>query len=209
MPKILNSSCVFATVLADAIVHSNFPSLAVAIGLACLTLAPGPVDGATSPEQMASRSAWRTQLQWADRDCPLEFAPEPDGGVDVAVLEPGRRVVKIECEHHAYQGTQLIYVQSGARFVPLRFVQFESEAPGTLTRYESPLLTGLVSFSPRDRTVRVLRKSRGSGDCGQYVVYVVKAQSAVLRQLRVRECPARFDRTVPAPESWPLKRHRG
>ena len=101
----------------------------------------------------------------------------------------------------------MVYVESGGRFVPLRFVQFESDAPGRLTRYESPLLTGLVSVSPRDRTIRVLRKSRGSGDCGQYAVYAVKAQSAALQQLRVRECPAQFDRTVPAPERWPLKRH--
>ncbi|MBP7394932.1 MAG: hypothetical protein KA945_14000 [Zoogloea sp.] len=173
----------------------------------CLLLLALPAAGADTSAAATERTGWLARLQWSADDCPPESPdPERSGVVELASAR-GRAYVQILCERWAYQGTSLIYRRTLAGGELLSFPQFESEAPGQRIRYVSPLLTGtLLGVDPDGQTLRVLRKYRGIGDCGQYLVYQVRGGQVSLKTLRVRECPDAPRAFFPPPDRWPVKR---
>lgn len=150
------------------------------------------------------RVDWYERLHWPTDDCP-SASPDPERS-GVVELSADGRYVQIQCERWAYQGTSLVYRRSPNGFVLLSFPQYESDAPGKRERYLSAVLTGeIVGIGNGGRTLRVLRKYRGLGDCGQYVVYRIDSSQVRLKTLRVRECPDVMQPAFPPPERWPIQ----
>ncbi|WP_374243825.1 hypothetical protein [Zoogloea sp.] len=172
----------------------------------CRLLLALPAIGA-DPSAATERADWLARLQWSAEDCP-QASPDPErSGVVELPAARGRAYVQILCERWAYQGTSLIYRRTPDGGALLSFPQFESEAPGQRTRYVSPVLTGsLLGVDPDGQTLRVLRKYRGIGDCGQYLVYQVRGGQVSLKTLRVRECTETPRAFFPPPNQWPVKR---
>jgi hypothetical protein len=151
--------------------------------------------------QPPDRDSWHARLHWSVDACPLQSPAPEQSGVSERPLARGASLIQVECERWAYQGTSLLYVHDASGDTPLTLAQFESPAPGTRSRYASPLVVGDISVDARGQTLRVLRKYRGIGDCGQYLAYRLAGRSAQLKTLRVRECPD--EPAELSPEHWP------
>ena len=165
---------------------------------------------ATEPFQVnampTTREQWQSLLKWAEADCPLEAPDEATTGVSVHDLGANSRVVEVECERYAYQGTRLLYLLKNGAGLPLKFDQYESPDVGRLEPYQSPVLTGLLSVDARAGYLEVLRKYRGVGDCGQYLRYRIEGDHVILHELRVRECGKLPLAKTVDPKTWPLKK---
>lgn len=151
-----------------------------------------------------TRAQWATKLAWPARLCPLQSPRPGSAGVQVQPIDAQRRWIVVDCATWAYQGTQLVYLQTQQRTTLLQFTQFDAENPGKPRRYQSTLVTGSIAFDPVHGQLQVLRLCRGIGDCGQHLVYDAGSAPPRLQALRLRECPDTPDPTLP-PTHWPQR----
>lgn len=162
------------------------------------------------------RAALQERLGWP-KDCEASFrdtfAASPDGsglplrnaGVESHDLGGGRTLYLVQCDQAAYQGVYAA-LETGPGDGPAKLLRFPmADADGgRIIRREDDSLVGDVQFREADKTLTVLTKARGVGDCGSYAVYGFDAAGQpAARELRARECPKKAGPYLP-PERWPL-----
>jgi hypothetical protein len=156
------------------------------------------------------RARWRARLRWPDA-CEAEHVlaakilESADGRVRAFPLEPGRTLVEVACARGAYQDSLRYYLWD------------ETRAPGEATALSVPTLeplddewepverleaAGESSFDARQRTLTLLTRARGLGDCGSQARYRVQARKLVLLELRGRPCDDGPE-SAPPPSRWP------
>ena len=162
------------------------------------------------------RAALQARLHWP-KDCEESFretfAAAPDGpglplrdtGVERHALGDGRTLYLVQCDQAAYQGVY-VAMETGPGDGPARLLRFPmADADGgRVSRRDDDSLVGDMQFNETDKTLTVLTKARGVGDCGSYAVYGFDAAGKpAARELRARECPKKAGPYLP-PERWPL-----
>ena len=162
------------------------------------------------------RAALQARLHWP-KDCEESFretfAAAPDGpglplrdtGVERHDLGNGRTLFLVQCDQAAYQGVY-VAMEAGPGDGPARLLRFPTADAdgGRIIRREDDSLVGDMQFHEADKTLTVLSKARGVGDCGSYAVYGFDAAGKpTVRELRARECPKKAGPYLP-PERWPL-----
>ena len=115
-------------------------------------------------------------------------------------------LIQVDCQRMAYQATYYFYLKIGTKITQQIFNQFESADGQQLDRYSAALVTGLPTFRNKDKTLFILRKYRGFGDCGQYLEYRLAAGRFVLNKLRVNECAETFPSAPTSPQNWPIRK---
>ena len=162
------------------------------------------------------RGALQARLHWP-KDCEESFretfAAAPDGpglplrdtGVERHELGNGRTLYLVQCDQAAYQGVY-VAMETGPGDGPAKLLRFPTADAdgGRIIRREDDSLVGDMQFHEADKTLTVLTKARGVGDCGSYAVYGFDtAGKPTVRELRARECPKKAGPYLP-PERWPL-----
>ena len=162
------------------------------------------------------RAALQARLHWP-KDCEESFretfAAAPDGpglplratGVERHDLGNGRTLYLVQCDQAAYQGVY-VAMETGPGDGPAKLLRFPTADAdgGRIIRREDDSLVGDPRFNGADKTLTVLTKARGVGDCGSYAVYGFDAAGKpAARELRARECPKKAGPYLP-PERWPL-----
>ncbi|MBX7224293.1 MAG: DUF1176 domain-containing protein [Blastocatellia bacterium] len=121
-------------------------------------------------------------------------------------LEKGTYLVEILCAGGAYQPLYVYqYFDENQKtpqsFPLLSFKQYEREPSGKVTTRLESEISGLPTFDPKNKTLTILSKSRGPGDCGSLVTYQFEHGKPVAIQARARAC--REQKWV-EPEQWPI-----
>ena len=162
------------------------------------------------------RAALQARLHWP-KDCEESFretfAAAPDGpglplrdtGVQRHDLGDGRTLYLVQCDQAAYQGIYAA-METGPGDGPAKLLRFPTADAdgGRVIRREDDSLVGDMQFDETNKTLTVLTKARGVGDCGSYAVYGFDAAGKpAARELRARECPKKAGPYLP-PERWPL-----
>nr|HML56486.1 DUF1176 domain-containing protein [Solidesulfovibrio magneticus] len=162
------------------------------------------------------RAALQARLRWP-KDCEESFretfAAAPDGpglplrdtGVQRHDLGDGRTLYLVQCDQAAYQGVYAA-METGPGDGPAKLLRFPTADAdgGRVIRREDDSLVGDMQFDETNKTLTVLTKARGVGDCGSYAVYGFDAAGKpAVRELRARECPKKAGPYLP-PERWPL-----
>ncbi len=154
------------------------------------------------PAAVEERLRWQKVLNLSDPRCLETELFEQDSGIGQYPFERGISLVVVTCSLGTYQGDSLLYLLKGEKAQLLQFQQFQSVDIGELDSYRDTLLSGIVQTESRGKgtLIKVWRKYRGIGDCGQLLRYKIENGQAKLIELRVRECG---DQTkfVP-PEQW-------
>ncbi len=158
---------------------------------------------ARQPSATEQRLAWHRRLNWPKARCPLKPPFGQDPGITIHPFDDDRSMVEVTCSLGAYQGNGLLYLlDDNGKARALRFLQFHSPDRGQLLPYTDALLTGVIQVEPTRHAIKVWRKYRGIGDCGQLLRYRVSNGKVQLAELRVRDCEDELSR-IP-PEQWPL-----
>jgi len=162
------------------------------------------------------RAALQQKLHWP-KDCEDTFRdtfgggadgpglPLRDTGVERHDLGDGRTLFLVQCDQAAYQGVY-VAMETGPGDGPAKLLRFPTADAdgGRIIRREDDSLVGDMQFHEADKTLTVLSKARGVGDCGSYAVYGFDAAGKpTVRELRARECPKKAGPYLP-PERWPL-----
>lgn len=162
------------------------------------------------------RAALQQKLHWP-KDCEDTFRdtfgggtdgpglPLRDTGVERHDLGNGRTLYLVQCDQAAYQGVYAA-METGPGDGPARLLRFPTADAdgGRVIRREDDSLVGDMQFDETNKTLTVLTKARGVGDCGSYAVYGFDAAGKpAVRELRARECPKKAGPYLP-PERWPL-----
>ncbi|MBV8830324.1 MAG: DUF1176 domain-containing protein [Acidobacteriaceae bacterium] len=162
------------------------------------------------PNPDADRAAWRKALGWSD-ECEQEFQAGPSGqrGVQFYDLGGSRTLAEVACSFGAYQGSEQYYLISGNershRVQALQMPTYEATgADGkTLVRKDETEITGLPEFNRSTKTLSILNRYRGPGDCGSYATYAFERDRAVLKEFRAKlDCDGTG---AEHPEKWPLR----
>lgn len=162
------------------------------------------------------RAALQARLHWpkaCEESFRETFAAVPDGpglplrdtGVERHDLGDGRTLYLVQCDQAAYQGVY-VAMETGPGDGPAKLLRFATADAdgGRIIRREDDSLVGDPRFNGADKTLTVLTKARGVGDCGSYAVYGFDAAGKpAARELRARECPKKAGPYLP-PERWPL-----
>lgn len=146
-------------------------SAAPAAAAALLLCAAGASPAAALPGTSSAkdRAAWRALLRWP-ASCEKDWrGGHPDtAGIQVWRAGEGRRLVAVSCLVGAYQGTSVLYLldRAGRPGAALRLHLYRDPGTGrpTPTRTTRPL--GTLSFTTRTRTLWIVDRFRGVGDCG-------------------------------------------
>ena len=120
-------------------------------------------------------------------------------------LGRGRRLFLIQCNQAAYQSAY-VAMETEAEGGPARLLRFPTADAegGKITRRLDDSLLGNPEFNAAARTLTILTKARGVGDCGAYAVYGFETPGAPRAlELRVRDCPKNPGKYLP-PEQWTL-----
>lgn len=148
-----------------------------------------------------SRDYWWRQLQWSESLCP-RHEPGDNSGVNVHKIADGRELVEIICFLGAYQGQQIYYLRAkNGSFTLLEFDQFESPNVGVLEPYRAAEVTGTSQIINSGNQLKVFRKYRGIGDCGQLLTYSLEKAQPQLIEFRTRKCDDN-NKTYLPPEKW-------
>ena len=163
-------------------------------------------------DALAQRETWRERLKWPD-DCEEEFKdsagpgafPGEAAGVETYSLGASERLAVVQCGLYAYQISFVALLFDAAGNAPGRLVTLKDygrETSGKVTSGESTETAGEPVFDEHGKTLTVLSKSRGVGDCGSLVTYGFESGRAVVREARAQAC---FDdkRKWIDPAKWP------
>lgn len=154
----------------------------------------------TAPVINGSRDYWWQQLQWPESLCPRHGSGD-NSGVKVYKIAGGRELVEIVCFLGAYQGQQIYYLRApNGSFTLLEFDQFESPNVGVLEPYRAAEVTGTSQLITPSNQLKVFRKYRGIGDCGQLLTYSLEKAQPQIIEFRTRKCED--NKTYIPPEKW-------
>jgi hypothetical protein len=146
-----------------------------------------PLPGTASARD---RAAWRALLHWpASCEASWRSSRTPGAGIGgVWTLAGGRRLVAVDCTLGAYQGTSMLYLLDAARRStgPLVLRIYRDLGSGKPTAGRTTLVLGTLTFSTRTRTLTVLDKFRGVGDCGLYSVFRLSGERLVAVTARAK-----------------------
>lgn len=153
-----------------------------------------------------NRDYWWQKLQWPESLCPRQISGD-NSGINVYKIADGRELVEVTCFLGAYQGQQIYYLSTPqGSFTLLEFDQFESPDVGVLEYHRAAEVTGISQLNLSDSQLKVFRKYRGIGDCGQLLTYSLEKIQPRLIEFRTRNCED-SKRYIPS-EKWrqvPLK----
>lgn len=161
------------------------------------------------PSFDADRAAWRKVLGWSN-ECEQEFQAGPGGqpGLQFYKLGGETRLAEVACASGAYQGSQQYYLFSESdRSQPVKQLQLPTyEATGAdgkhLVGKEETEITGLPEFNNSAKTLTILDRYRGIGDCGSYATYVFDGDRVLLKEFRAKlDCDGQG---AEHPEQWSL-----
>lgn len=154
----------------------------------------------TTPIDNGSRDYWWQQLQWPESLCPRQESGD-NAGVKVYKVANGRELVEIVCFLGAYQGQQIYYLRTpNGSFTLLEFDQFESPNVDLLEPYHAAEVTGTSQLITSSNQLKVFRKYRGIGDCGQLLTYSLDKVQPELIEFRTRKCED--SKAYIPPEKW-------
>jgi len=155
----------------------------------------------TTTANAESRDDWWRKLQWPESLCP-RHGFEDDAGVKTYKMADGRELVEVVCFLGAYQGQQIYYLRAkNGGFTLLEFDQFESPNKGVLEPYRAAEVTGSVQMTAAGGQLKVFRKYRGIGDCGQLLTYSLEKEQPQLVEFRTRQCDDDVKKYIP-PDKW-------
>lgn len=169
----------------------------------------------TAGRDAAERARLRAVLGWPE-DCEQAFreltAPDRNGtgsvgpGVEAHDLGDGRTLYCVLCDQAAYQSVFVVMLQEtpGGPGTLLRFPLYDRDG-ARVSRSEDTSLAGLPDFDATKKTLSVLYKARGLGDCGSHVVYAFPRQGApTVLEARAKGCSDRPTRRDADIARWPL-----
>lgn len=183
--------------------------LAVVVPAAPAAQAAAPPSAALLLEQELpawQRAAWRKVIRWPAA-CEEDFRStvgDRKSGLVFHDLGNGHRLAQITCAPGAYQGYYLFAdvtgFRQGIRSRLLSFPLFSSPDGKKVERREGEEVWGTVTFDARSRSLSVLNRFRGTGDCGTYVVYrFPKGAPVIDRAFGKSQCDGRAE----PPQRWP------
>lgn len=147
------------------------------------------------------RLSWYRKLVWPTEDCPIDPLYEDNPGIETYFLKENQTLVRVICTPGAYQRSSFLYWIHHGQAELLHFRQFRDDGIHRSKFYTDPLLTGIIEIDTRHYVIKVWRKYRGIGDCGQLLRYRLSDGETSLLELRVKECS---DTPQPLPpEQWP------
>ncbi|MCA1591266.1 MAG: DUF1176 domain-containing protein [Acidobacteria bacterium] len=159
------------------------------------------------------RRAWRAVLKWPD-DCEDAFERTMDretAGLEFYELASGRYLVEIKCTNGAYQGYQFYSYLDETKSPPaaklLTFTTYESEDDDKSEKKKVEEVWGLPDFDAKAKSLKILNKYRGPGDCGSLATYEFREGVPSLKEFRLKsKCdgkggghPERWEKIVPSP----------
>lgn len=155
----------------------------------------------------SQRAGWREVIRWPD-DCEDAFRAttgERKSGIVFHDLGQGHRLAQITCAPGAYQGyyvfADVAESRKGMTSRLLTFPLFASPDGKKIERQAGEEVWGTVTFDSRSRTLTVLNRFRGPGDCGSYVVYRFRDGIPVVdKALAKPQCDGHG---AEHPERWP------
>jgi uncharacterized protein len=175
--------------------------------------APPPAgEGWTQREALLKRLNWPAECEADFKDTYNDTGMTPavgDGstsfGVDIHALEGTQKIAIVQCGMAAYQPPFVVMLFDEAAAGPgklLIFKQYDRETSGKVTVIESSDMAGWTEFSDRDKTLTVLTKARGVGDCGSQVTYSFKNGQAVVVEARAQACHDNEKKWITDPAKW-------
>ncbi len=175
-------------------------------------VAPVPTPGA--PFAAGERARWRERLSWPP-ECETAHAAAlrllelDDARLRVLALDGRRSLVVVACESGAYQDTLLFYLwdesRAEARSTRLRLPSYapdDEQDEGGWKPVELEQGHGEAQLDAARRTLVLLTRARGLGDCGTRAEYRVQGARLALVELRGRACDGDPEQ-APPPEKWP------
>lgn len=175
----------------------------------------------SAEEGWKRREALRQRLNWP-AECEADFlevykSPDMGGmtpaigdgsdghGVELHALEGSLKLAVVQCGTAAYQVPFVVLLfdeKVAGSGKLLSFKQYDRETSGKVTVMESPDLAGWAEFSAKDKTLSVMTKARGIGDCGSYVTYAFKDGRSVVVEARAQACYDNEKKWVTEPGKW-------
>jgi hypothetical protein len=178
--------------------------LAVAAAAALLGTphaSPAPLPGAATS---GDRAAWRALLHWPAA-CERSWRENGSGSGIAGVWPVGAegRLVAVDCSLGAYQGTSMLYLIGNDRRPtgPLRLHIYRDPGTGVPTPARETVILGTLTFARASRTLAVLDRARGAGDCGIYSTFRLAGRELV--PLRTRAKPTCDGKPPFDPLRWP------
>ncbi|MDR3569120.1 MAG: hypothetical protein P4L43_13915 [Syntrophobacteraceae bacterium] len=167
----------------------------------------------------ALRDSWYKRLKWP-AGCEAEYkgqftgvngqSPGASGrygfGLDIYKLQGDWRLAVVDCSFAAYQGTFVALSFEQGKVNPARLLtlsDYERDRSGHVTPINAPERTGLASFNPASRTLAVLDKARGPGDCGSLVTFAFKEGRPLVTDARAQYCFDDPKKLIADPTHWP------
>jgi len=126
-------------------------------------------------------------------------------GVAIHVLGVNERLALIQCGQAAYQVPFVVMLFEANGDQPGRLLslkQYDRQTSGKVDVSESIDIAGEPSFNPKDKTLTIMTKSRGIGDCGSQVVYGFAQGLAVVKEARAQACYEDEKQWVVDPKHW-------
>lgn len=170
---------------------------------------------------MADRAHWYKQLKWP-ASCEKTFTgnlgdstntEESDGGLAFYRVDEKTNLVRITCDRFAYQESMIFMlakldkngtvISTKLLKLPIYSYKEKKVIPTML-----PEVLGTDSFDTQTKTLRILVKDRGVGDCGGWLKYAIVQNGVHLREERKLSCDdaeAFYKNKKNAePSSWPV-----
>jgi hypothetical protein len=160
----------------------------------------------------ADRERWSRILK-IPADCEESFSNTVDqkrdySGLEFYRLNGSESLVSVQCYPGAYQpGFILFLLKEGqtpsAQLLKLRGIDSEDNE-GNLLPYS--MIDGLEFFDPKTGTLEILSKSRGMGNCGQFLRYRYRRGAFTVFELREQVCVQQGATGSTDYRRWPLKK---
>lgn len=117
-------------------------------------------------------------------------------------------LVKMSCSLAAYQESfeVLLYAKTaaGVKVTPLSLAEFVPEGAGDPTRSEIRTAGGLADYNTEERSLSIVSRSRGLGDCGTLAEYKFEGDQLELVSYRAKfECDRKFVEPNEYPQIYP------
>jgi uncharacterized protein len=155
------------------------------------------------------RQKWHEQLKWPT-DCEEAFQSmanyAPDTGLKFYKLSDMSYLVQIQCYLGAYQPGYvfMLYHEDGSSSNSklLHLKRYERDTSGKLSMYEETEVAGFPDFDFKRKTLKILSKSRGSGDCGSLVTYRFDSGEMAVVDARAQACYDDPKKKIIEPGRW-------
>lgn len=174
--------------------------------LACL-IQPVPALAQVSNQREVAQYFARNLKQIGA--CQGDLQPEGRQNFPVQVYRVDQSsLVIVRCAMAAYQGSYefYLYTKTGrnVQVQPLFLTEFEADAAGQVVKRESRTIAGLPTYSASRRTLTILSKFRGVGDCGSFSRYRLEGNRLTLQEYRLKsQCDGKYVEPAKYPRVYP------